>query len=105
VVAGYTSHVFDENLETLRTTFHAYDGTALYVVTTMQGAPLPPQPKYEGSCAVYGCGSYNEAVQLVREGPRRRLPRPSPPPPVQCQCSEKCASHNNCCTDFKHCRL
>lgn len=77
-VAGFTTHQFSEDLQSLTTSFIDYQGNNLYSFTVKKGGGPTPPPS-TGSCKDYGCvySKYNK-----------------------CQCNyycEKCTSRRRAC--------
>ena len=61
-VAGFTTHQFSEDLQSLTTSFIDYQGNNLYSFTVKKGGGPSPPPPSTGSCKDYGCvySKYNK---------------------------------------------
>ena len=88
-VAGFTTHQFSEDLQSLTTSFISYSGESLYSFTVKRGGGPSPPPD-SGSCKEYGCeynkynkcqcNSYCEKCTCVGGGRGRSVCMPVPAP-------------------------
>merc|ERR1719398_16620 len=78
-VAGFTTHQFSEDLQSLTTSFISYSGESLYSFTVKRGGGPSPPPD-SGSCKEYGC-EYNKYNK--------------------CQCNSYCEKYDDCCSYYK----
>lgn len=84
-VAGFTTHTFSADYQTLTTNFLDYTGKTVYSVDVKKGQGPTPKPTDDdqpstGSCAVYGC-VYDSSHS--------------------CQCNSSCSSYGDCCSDYQ----
>jgi hypothetical protein len=79
-IAGFTSHTFSDDFTQLTTDFWDYQSNKIYSFTITKGTGGGHGGGKSGTCAAYGCGSYN--------------------PDNPCQCNSYCKYHGDCCPDY-----